>query len=196
VLANVPAGVTVTTPSTAGVPVSYTDPTATDDESASPTVACAPASGTVFAIGATTVTCTAEDDDGNTATRTFTVTVKAPAKPAAPAEPAAPPAGPAEHADTRAPRLRELRLRSRRNAIRIAFRVTEAARVTITLRRANHSEPLVSETMTSGTFAHARRLRSPRLVAGRRYVVAVRAYDAAGNHSRLLVRRFTFHRSG
>jgi hypothetical protein len=47
--------------------------------------------------------------------------------------------------------------------------------------------------MESGTFAHARRLRSPRLVRGRRYVVSVRAYDTAGNHSRLLVRRFTFH---
>jgi X-Pro dipeptidyl-peptidase len=189
-LANVPADVTVTAPSPAGAQVSYTDPTATDDETAHPSVACAPASGTLFPIGATTVTCTAEDADGNTATRSFTVRVKAPAKPA---EPAAPPAGPAEHADTRAPRLRELRLRSRREAIRVRFRVTEAARVTITLRRANHSEPLATETLTTGTFAHARRLRSPLLVPGRRYVVTVRAYDAAGNHSRLLVRRFTFH---
>jgi X-Pro dipeptidyl-peptidase len=190
-LANVPADVTATAPGAAGARVSYTDPTATDDETADPSVTCAPASGTLFPIGATTVMCTAEDADGNTATRSFTVTVKAPA---APAEPAAPPVGPATHADTRAPRLRELRLGSRRNAIRVRFRVTEVAQVTITLRRANHSDPLVTETLTSGTFAHARRLRSPLLVPGRRYVVSVRAYDAAGNHSRLLVRRFTFHR--
>ena len=194
VLANLPAEVTVTAPSTWGATVSYTDPTATDDETANPTVACAPASGTLFAIGTTTVTCTAEDVDGNVATSSFTVTAKAPPAPAAPAEPAAPPAGPATHADTRAPRLRELRLGSRRNAIRVRFRVTEAANVTLTLRRANEGEPLVTETMTSGTFAHARRLRSPLLVPGRRYVVSVRGYDAAGNHSRLLVRRFTFHR--
>ena len=188
-LADVPADVTVTAPGAAGAHVSYTDPTATDDETAQPSVTCAPASGTLFPIGATTVTCTAEDADGNTATRSFTVRVKAPAKPAEPTTPA----GPAEHADTRAPRLRELRLRSRRNAIRVRFRVTEAAKVTITLRRANETEPLATETLTSGTFAHARRLRSPLLVPGNRYVVSVRAYDAAGNHSRLLVRRFTFH---
>ena len=51
----------------------------------------------------------------------------------------------------------------------------------------------MTETLTTGTFARARRLRSPLLVPGRRYVVSVRAYDAAGNHSRLLVRRMTFH---
>ncbi|HET8758527.1 MAG TPA: CocE/NonD family hydrolase [Solirubrobacteraceae bacterium] len=186
-LADMPGDVTVTAPGAAGAHVSYGDPVAADDETADPSVTCAPASGTLFPIGVTTVTCTAEDADGNTAAASFTITVE---PPAAPAEPVAP----EPHADTRAPRLRELRLRSRRHAIRVRFRVTEAADVTITLRRANHRRPLATETLTAGTYAHARRLRSKRLVAGRRYVVSVRAYDAAGNHSRLLVRRFTFHR--
>ena len=45
--------------------------TATDDGTA--TVTCAPASGATFAIGTTTVTCTAVDDDGATATGSFPV---------------------------------------------------------------------------------------------------------------------------
>ena len=42
---------------------------------ANPTVACDPASNSLFDLGTTTVTCTATDDAGNDATATFTVTV-------------------------------------------------------------------------------------------------------------------------
>ncbi len=38
-------------------------------------VACDPASGSTFGIGTTTVTCTATDDSGNSASTTFAVTV-------------------------------------------------------------------------------------------------------------------------
>jgi X-Pro dipeptidyl-peptidase len=55
--------------------VTYTPPTATDDEDPSPVVECAPASGSAFAVGTTTVTCQARDASGNTTSGTFQVTV-------------------------------------------------------------------------------------------------------------------------
>ena len=53
--------------------VTYTAPTATDNCGA--TVACVPASGSTFAKGTTTVTCTATDVAGNTAACSFTVMI-------------------------------------------------------------------------------------------------------------------------
>jgi hypothetical protein len=50
------------------------NPTATDNCCA--TVVCAPASGSAFPVGTTTVTCTATDGAGNTASCSFTVTVQ------------------------------------------------------------------------------------------------------------------------
>ena len=78
-LAGVPADVTTGATGPAGVVVNYTPPTATDEDSVeTPTVGCLPASGSLFAIGTTTVTCTASDaDDSNSPVHaTFTVTVK------------------------------------------------------------------------------------------------------------------------
>jgi hypothetical protein len=48
---------------------------ATDNYTASPLIVCTPASGTTFAVGTTTVSCTATDDAGNEDTGTFDVTV-------------------------------------------------------------------------------------------------------------------------
>jgi HYR domain-containing protein len=50
--------------------------TASDDTDPSPAVNCSPSSGSIFAIGTTTVTCTATDHAGNTGTGTFNVRVK------------------------------------------------------------------------------------------------------------------------
>ena len=61
-----------TTP--AGAVVTY-EATATDDSDPAPVVACSPASGTAFAVGVTTVFCTATDAAGNEASATFGVTV-------------------------------------------------------------------------------------------------------------------------
>src|SRR5690606_29651414 len=58
-----------------GTTVSYPVPTATDLVDPDPTVTCTPPPGTVFPLGATTVTCTATDAAGNEARVTFTVTV-------------------------------------------------------------------------------------------------------------------------
>ena len=61
---------------TSSVPtvVNYPAPTASDN-CPGVTSSCAPPSGSVFALGTTTVTCTATDTAGNSASCTFTVTV-------------------------------------------------------------------------------------------------------------------------
>ncbi len=58
-----------------GAIVSFTAPTATDETDGTIAVTCTPASGSRFPVGTTTVTCTATDQAGNRAVRTFTVTV-------------------------------------------------------------------------------------------------------------------------
>lgn len=60
----------------AGAVVTYTRPAYTDLVSGSGLASCAPASGSTFAIGTTTVTCTATDAAGNTGRATFSVTVE------------------------------------------------------------------------------------------------------------------------
>jgi hypothetical protein len=74
-----PSNVTVDATSPAGAVVTYTNPAATDESLATVTVSCLPASGSTFAIGDTTVTCTATDTDGDTNSpvqNTFNVHVK------------------------------------------------------------------------------------------------------------------------
>ncbi len=61
------------TPATGKV-VNYPAPAATDN-CPGVTASCSPASGSTFPVGTTTVTCTATDASGNTATCSFTVTV-------------------------------------------------------------------------------------------------------------------------
>jgi len=72
---STPTNVRVTLPpGTSSGAVTYTVPSASDN-SGTVNVVCAPASGTTFAAGNTTVTCTATDPSGNTATSTFQVQV-------------------------------------------------------------------------------------------------------------------------
>jgi hypothetical protein len=68
--ANTQAGSTDGNP----VAVSYPNPSALDN-CPGVTSMCAPASGSLFSVGTTTVTCTATDAAGNTASCSFTVTV-------------------------------------------------------------------------------------------------------------------------
>jgi len=75
-LHGLPAEMRVTAaPGATGAVVRYTLPTATDVVDGGRPVACAPASGALFAVGATVVTCRAGDKAGNTAAGRFTVTV-------------------------------------------------------------------------------------------------------------------------
>jgi len=77
---TVPADIQVEATGPSGTPVTF-EVTATDVVDPSPVVTCSPASGSTFDIGTTTVTCTATDSAGNTATASFEVTVTEPLGP-------------------------------------------------------------------------------------------------------------------
>ena len=74
-VATVP-DVTEEATSASGAVVVFTAPGATDAVDPSVAIVCDRASGSVFALGDTLVTCTATDDAGNHAASTFTVTVE------------------------------------------------------------------------------------------------------------------------
>jgi HYR domain-containing protein len=63
-------------PGKCGAVVNYAAPTVTDNCPGVGPITCAPPSGSLFPVGATTVACTVVDAAGNTATCTFTITVK------------------------------------------------------------------------------------------------------------------------
>jgi outer membrane protein assembly factor BamB len=73
---NVPPTVTAKGTSSNGAVVTYTVTASDPDDTA--TVSCSPASGSVFPIGWTTVSCTATDTAGNTSSASFLVVVSAP----------------------------------------------------------------------------------------------------------------------
>ena len=70
---SVPADISVSAAGAAGTAVTYT--ATVSDNVAVTSQSCAPASGSVFPIGTTTVTCDASDAAANTASASFTVTV-------------------------------------------------------------------------------------------------------------------------
>ncbi len=76
-LSNMPSNITTNATSPQGATVTYTPPTVVDEDNPLPEVSCTPASGSVFPIGTTTVTCTVSDsDDSNSpVSASFTVTV-------------------------------------------------------------------------------------------------------------------------
>ena len=80
-----PPSVTVPSPITVDAtgpqtPVTFSA-SASDVVSTSITPSCSPSSGSAFPVGTTTVTCTATDGSGNSASKSFTVTVKDTVKP-------------------------------------------------------------------------------------------------------------------
>jgi hypothetical protein len=74
-LVTCPPNKTVTATSSNGANVTYAAPTASDN-CPGVTATCAPASGSLFPVGSTAVTCTATDASNNTRTCQFTVTVE------------------------------------------------------------------------------------------------------------------------
>jgi hypothetical protein len=74
---SLPSSITTVATSSAGAVVTFTA-TALDVVDGARLVTCTPASGSTFAIGTMTVTCSAADTHSNTATGSFTVTVTRP----------------------------------------------------------------------------------------------------------------------
>jgi hypothetical protein len=73
-LITVPSPISALAEGPPGTAVAFTA-TAVDAVDGSVPATCSPASGSVFSVGATTVRCSAQDAHGNSATKTFTVTV-------------------------------------------------------------------------------------------------------------------------
>jgi len=73
---SAPSDITATATSGAGAVVNYDTPAATDFKDGTVTVSCSPASGATFAIGATTVGCSATNSSGTVTNHSFTVTVR------------------------------------------------------------------------------------------------------------------------
>jgi hypothetical protein len=82
VLSLVPADIVVEADSANGSKVTYTSPTAVDTVDGALFVSCSPSSGSTFAIGTTTVNCSATDAHGNKGTASFNVIVRDTTKPA------------------------------------------------------------------------------------------------------------------
>jgi hypothetical protein len=74
---TVPGAISLRATAAAGERVDFTV-SATDDREPSPTVTCTPASGSLFAVGTTTVDCRATDAAGNHTDKSFTVEVLPP----------------------------------------------------------------------------------------------------------------------
>ena len=77
---TVPASVTVDAALVTGAAVTFSA-SASDLVAGPVAVVCAPASGSIFLLGTTTVTCSASDGHGNTAAASFSVTVNDPVTP-------------------------------------------------------------------------------------------------------------------
>ncbi len=69
------AGIRAEATSTSGAAGSYPLPTASDVVDPAPSVSCSPASGSIFPIGSTPVTCVATDASGNSSDTGFMVTI-------------------------------------------------------------------------------------------------------------------------
>lgn len=78
VLSHIPADITREADGPGGAVVTFTLPAAEDNTDGAVPVTCNPASGSLFPIGITQVTCTATDASGNSTSATFNVTVTDP----------------------------------------------------------------------------------------------------------------------
>ncbi|WCB92066.1 Xaa-Pro dipeptidyl-peptidase [Baekduia alba] len=202
-------------PGASSAVATWATPTVSDDQDASPSLACTPASGSSFPIGATTVSCTAADASGNTTTGTFVVTVSA--TPAPPAEngggdgdgdagqtvggtevahptpsptPSAPPPSvkPSPFLDTVPFRLSALTLSGRHRQVLATFVLSKDATVTVSVKRRGAKR--ASKTARAVLRAGRRSERIKGLKPGR-YVVTITTLPNDGGPRRTYTRSLT-----
>ena len=81
VLGGMPSDIALEATGAAGAKASWDAPTASDTVDGTITPTCSPVSGSTFGLGKSTVTCSAKDDAGNSASSSFTITVGDTTKP-------------------------------------------------------------------------------------------------------------------
>ena len=96
-------------------------------------------------------------------------------------------------ADAVDPSVRGVRLTALRRAVRVRFRLSEPATVTIAVRRRGARRVLKSARVQARAGTRSVTLRSRKLKQGR-YTVAIRARDAFGNRSGLSTRQLLIRR--
>jgi plastocyanin len=97
---------------------------------------------------------------------------------------------PAAGGDTVKPRIGGVRLTALHRAVRVRFGLSEAATVTVRVKRAFTGEVLKSARIQARAGTRTLTLRSNRLKKGR-YTVDLQARDAFGNRSSLAAKRLT-----
>ena len=103
------------------------------------------------------------------------------------------PAPSGEADDTVKPTVGGVRLKAKRRAVRVRFRLSEPATVTIRVKRRGSRKVLKSARIQARAGTRAVTLRSKRLKKGK-YVVQIRARDAFGNLSGLTRKRVALRR--
>jgi plastocyanin len=91
------------------------------------------------------------------------------------------------------PTISAPKLKALRRGVRVRFRLSEPATVTVRIKRSGSRRVLASARVQAGAGTRTVTVRSKRLRKGR-YVVDLRARDASGNRSALTTRRLTLPR--
>jgi plastocyanin len=134
-----------------------------------------------------TVTVTGEPIE--TATSTATATASPPSSPPPDTHPDTPPPGATD--DSVKPTVRGVKTKTLRGGVRVRFRLSEPATVTLRVKRGRRVVKSARVQAPAGTRTVT--LRGKRLKKGR-YKVEIEARDSAGNRSRLATKRVTLRR--
>ena len=109
-----------------------------------------------------------------------------PSSPPPTTHPTTPP--PTPSADAVKPTVKSVKLKALRRAVRVRFRLSEPATVTVRVKRGR--KVIKSKRVQAGAGTHSLTVRSKKLRKGR-YTVEILARDAAGNRSRLATKRLS-----
>ena len=109
-----------------------------------------------------------------------------PSSPPPTTHPTTPP--PTPSADSVKPTVKSVKLKALRRAVRVRFRLSEPASVTVRVKRGR--KVIKSKRVQAGAGTHSLTVRSKKLKKGR-YTVEILARDASGNRSRLATKRLS-----